>query len=157
MMALMKAYYLFGKTALPRRLDEELTGAVAELQRFKDREEYLRAAYDMITRRFESGRAKTFFRLTDLLATSTQDLWNRSGFLHCTNQNYLLTLLVLKGGLFTKKDVKPYWTRVWLFSPHQYLRIRISQTKTIDVDCGARHYGVPFGQHAHGFNTTRLQ
>ena len=150
----LKAHYLLGKTALPEEICEEINTILRGLEPVTDKEEYLRRAYDIISSRFEGGRIKTISRLFDLWATGVEDLWNRSGFMHCTNQNYLLTVLLIKSGLFTADDIRIRWTTIWLFSPHQYLEITVGENKTVEVDCWARHYGVPFGSYATGFNTS---
>lgn len=153
----MHAYYLFGKTPLPKELNTEIVEALGQLKACHDKETYLRQAYDVITHRYQASRFKTLVRLVDLFSEGVNDIWNRTGFLHCTNQNYLLTLLLVKGGLFSEKDITPKWTRIWLFSPHQYLSVRLSPSRSINVDCWARHYGVPYGTYARGFNSSRLK
>lgn len=151
----LHAYYLFHKSPLPGHLSESINSAVEELKGVRDSEEYLRKAYDIVTTRYIGGRVKTFSRLTDLLSSSVEDLWNRSGFMHCTNQNYLLSLLLVRGGHFEQSDISPKWTVQWLFMPHQYLKIRLKDGQYINVDCWARHYGIPFGKFATGFNSTK--
>jgi hypothetical protein len=152
-MIFMKAYYLFDKSPLPTDLNDEITNILKDLSKIKNQEEYLEAAYRVITSRYQGGRVKTLFKAWDLFSESVEDLWNRTGFLHCTNQNYLLSLLLVKGGLFNEKAIKPKWGQIWLLSPHQYLQVRTGD-KLINVDAWARSYGIPFGQYAHGFNTT---
>lgn len=149
----MKAYYLFGKSHLPEELSNEIRQALLQISNIDGKEEYLKAAYDIITTRYHGGRVKTILRPFDLFTNNVQSLWNRTGFLHCTNQNYLLTLLLVKGGKFKEKDIKPTWTLMWSFSPHQYLKVDVGN-KIINVDPWSNRYGVPFGQHAHGFNTS---
>src|SRR5882762_4878861 len=120
----MKAYYLFRKNPLPKELSVEIEGALTELKRYKTKESYLKAAYDIITTRYTGARVKTLSRLFDLFSNDVQSLWNRTGFLHCTNQNYLLVLLLVKGGMFNEEDIKLRWTVIW-FSPHQYLQVLV--------------------------------
>jgi hypothetical protein len=152
----MKAYYLFGKSLLPTELSKEIQEVLDELAKIQDKKEYLRAAYDFITERFNSSRLKTIFRFWDLWVDDVENLWNRTDFLHCTNQNYLLSLLLLKSNLFSEKDIQLKWTRIWFFSPHQYLQINVGK-ETINVDCWGRSYGIPFGQYSHGFNSKPRQ
>ena len=149
----MKAYYLLRKSPLPVDLSKEIQGVLSSLGNNKGNETYLKAAYNVITTRYQGGRIKTFSRLLDLFSTSTQDLWNRMGFLHCTNQNFLLSLLLVRSGRFQEKDIKPKWTLMWFLIPHQYLRINLG-SKVANVDPWAKGYGVPFGQHAKGFNSS---
>lgn len=148
-----KAHYLFGKTSLPKDIDSSTSQVLNELQNVTNRELYLKDAYSLVSKRFEGGRVKTFSRIWQLFSVSIEDLINRSGFMHCTNQNYVLTNILVKSGLFDEKDIKPRWTLVWYCTPHQYLQVTIGK-ETYTVDCWARHYGIPFGSYAKGFNTT---
>jgi len=150
----LKAHYLFRKTTLPRDISGEICKELIQLQKTSTKDQYLKEAYHLITTRYESGRLNTILKINGLLSSGVQDLWNRSGFVHCTNQNYLLSLLLIKGGRFKESDIKLKWTLISYFSPHQYLRIRIGANRWVNVDCWARHYGVSYGEYAHGFNTT---
>src|SRR5688500_8559431 len=123
----LKAHYLLGKTELPEEICEEITAVLRDLKPITDKEEYLKSAYDVVSSRFEGSRIKTISRAFDLWATGAEDLWNRSGFMHCTNQNYLLTLLLVKSGLFTEDDIRTRWTTIWIFSPHQYLEVSVRE------------------------------
>ncbi len=150
----MKAYYLFGKTQIPPVLERELEAVLKKLEGIDDQETYLEAAYDTITRRYRGGRRETFTKVADLFSSSLQDLWNREGFLHCTNQNYLLALILVRSGRFREQDITPQWTLIWYCAPHQYLQVKLRDGRSIAVDPWARSYGVPFGRHAYAFNTT---
>lgn len=148
----MKTYYLFDKSSLPAEIDEGISDSLSTLSNISEKSEYLRATYDIITSKYEGGRVKTLGKLFDLFSDGVQSLWNRSGFMHCTNQNYLLTLLLVRGGLFKEKDIIPRWTLIWFFSPHQYLEVKVGD-ETINIDAWGKTYGIPFGDYAHGFNT----
>lgn len=149
----IKAHYLFGKTPLPKDIDKVTQRILQDLKGITDKEQYLKEAYNLVSERFEGGRVKTFSRLWQLFSTSFEDLVNRSGFMHCTNQNYILTNILVKSTLFAEADIKPHWTTIWYCTPHQYLKIDTGKA-IYTIDCWARHYGVPFGQYAKGFNTT---
>jgi hypothetical protein len=149
----MKAYYLFGKTPLSVGVDKETKQILIELEDVTDREQYLRLAYDRVTRAFDAERGKTFTRIGELFSSGLSDLMNRTGFMHCTNQNFVLANLLVKSGLFTESAIRLKWTAIWYCSPHQYLEIK-ADGKIFAVDCWARHYGIPFGSYAKGFNTT---
>jgi hypothetical protein len=150
------ARYLFYKSALPEQINDDMAQTCYELKGYEDKLEVLQKAYEIVTTRFEGGRVKTFSKLYDLVSTSTEDLWNRTGFVHCTNQNYLLTLLLVSTGKFSEDEIKPKWTFIWFCSPHQYLKVKVND-EYINVDCWARHYGIKFGKYAKGFNTSILK
>jgi hypothetical protein len=148
------AFNLFRKSPVPINTGSEIEDAVRQLKINSSKEEYLRAAYNLITTQYVSGRANTILRFFDLFSTDVQEVWNRKGFLHCTNQNFLLTVLLIRGGYFNDADIRARWTLIGFTSPHQYLLVRLPDGKWVEVDCWARQYGVGFGGHAHGFNTT---
>lgn len=75
----------------------------------------------------------------------------KKGFLHCTKLNYLIRILLIKGGLFKEEDIELRWTSTWLIFPHQYLKVKINKNKFINVDLWGKAYGIPFGSYARGF------
>ncbi len=77
-------------------------------------------------------------------------LWNESGFMHCTNINYVLRTLLIKSGHFADDDIQIKWTIVWYISPHQYLRIKTGD-KYVNVDVWGYVYGIKYGEYAYGF------
>jgi hypothetical protein len=150
----LHAYYLFKDSPLPKEIQGEAKVVVEKIKDTTNRKIALKTAYSVIVERYDGGRLKTIGRLQDLWAEDWQHLWNRSGFLHCTNQNYLLALILVNSGLFSAHDIRRKWTLIWLFSPHQYLLVNVGQNEWIEVDCWANRYGVPFGKHASKFNTS---
>ena len=149
----MKAHYLIGKTKLPDDIDEGTRKILKELEGITDQKQYLRKAYDKVTSSYKGGRINTFSRVWELFSSGIDDLINRTGFMHCTNQNYVLTNILIKSGLFDDSDINLKWTNIWVCTPHQYLEIKVGKSKTY-VDCWARHYGIPFGSFARRFNTS---
>jgi hypothetical protein len=150
----LKAYYLFRRTPLPVAVTGEINDAILDLKKQQKQEHYLKAAYEFITTHYASGRIDTVLKLFDLYSTGLENLWSRNGFMHCTNQNYLLSILLVKSGYFNESDIKLKWTLIGFYSPHQYLKVRVNNNRWVEVDCWARHYGIGYGDHAHGFNTT---
>lgn len=149
----LKAYYLFGKTPLPDELHGEINKIIRAVCKKGSKQGALEYAFHAVVTRYNSGRLKAVSRLYDLFAKSWQDLWNRTEFLHCTNQNYLLALILVKSGHFKQVDIRRKWALIWLFSPHQYLSVK-TNGRWVDVDCWGFDYSVPFGSHASGFNTS---
>lgn len=115
-----------------------------------DQEKALQVAFEIITKKYQSYRVLTFLRLDCLLRHDVNWLWEKRGFLHCHHMNYLLRLLLVKSGWFTNEVVQTCWTQIWLFSPHQYLKVSLDDGRTLEVDPWGRDYGILFGSHAHG-------
>lgn len=147
----MKAYYLFRKNKLPQELNKEIEPELVEVKNKQTKEEALTYAYNVITTKYHGGKTLTLTKFFDIFSSGVEDLWNRSGFLHCTNQNYLLSLLLVKSGHFNEEDIKPKWTLLWGFSPHQYLQVKVAGNKVVAVDAWSASYGIKLGEHAKWF------
>ncbi|MBT4541212.1 hypothetical protein HOC35_06900 [Candidatus Woesearchaeota archaeon] len=65
--------------------------------------------------------------------------------------NYLLRLLLVKSKHFKEKDIVHKYSLVYYTSPHQYLNVKISKNKTINVDIWGAANGIKFGDYANGF------
>ena len=143
--------HLFTKTRLPASLPQGMERIVLGLKRSKSKKECLRKAYDILTKKYRGYRGKTYYRAPELFVTDTSTLWKRSGFLHCTQMNYLMRILLVKSGWFADEEILPQFTFVMFFSPHQYLRIQLSEQENVAVDLWGKAYNVPFGDYARGF------
>lgn len=119
-------------------------------------EEALRYAYEALSKKYRGYRLWTFLRVDRLFITDTETLWEKGGFIHCHHMNYLLRTLLLASGQFAPEDVAVCWTRIWFFSPHQYLVVTLKNGTRAEVDLWAKAYGIPFGKHAHGFQSGSL-
>ncbi|EKD29428.1 MAG: hypothetical protein ACD_78C00417G0006 [uncultured bacterium (gcode 4)] len=142
---------LLSKTQVPDALPRDMQAVVDGLKKSKNQEECLKKTYDILNTKYRGYRVKTYTRLFELFITDIIKLWSRNGFLHCTNINYVMRILLLKSGRFQESDIRLKWTLIWYVSPHQYLQVRVNG-KWIDVDIWAHAYGIQFGDHAHGFH-----
>lgn len=133
---------------LPQKMDE----CVSILKKSTNKETCLRTAYDILANKYHGNRLKTLTRLPELFVRDTDTLWKKKGFLHCTNINLLLEVLLMGSGHFHKKDIRRQWTLLWGVSPHQYLRVNVGKGKWLSVDIWAKTYGIAFGDYAHGFH-----
>ncbi len=133
---------------------ESLSQSVARLALLSSQEECLRMTYTLLSRKYRGYRIKTYLRFWELGVTDTEQLWARSGFLHCTHMNRLLRVLLVDSGHFTDEEIITRWTLVWGLSPHQYSVISMQSGDKVFVDIWGKAYGVPFGNYAHGFNST---
>jgi hypothetical protein len=149
----MRAHYLFGKSKLPQNYGHDLDKVVTKLSKLKTQKEVLNEAYSIIVNRYYGKRLYTQLKFFAVFSNGIDDLWKRRGFMHCSNQNYLLAFLLVKSGAFKTQDIKPKWTLYWGISPHQYLRIKLNDNKFVNVDPWSAAYGIGFGDYAHGFHT----
>jgi hypothetical protein len=132
-------------------LPEDLRAKIEILKQAKSKEDCLRQAYDFLVEKYHGDRICTFSKIHELFIRDIGKLWTKSGFLHCTNINYILRMMLIESGFFKESNIKEKWTQIWLFSPHQHLDINLDN-KIIHVDVWANRYGIKFGDHAHGFH-----
>lgn len=141
---------LLSKTEIKGSLPSSMEEVILVLKRSKTREECLKTAYDILIAKYRGHRLKTYTKLFKIFIHDIEMLWNKSGFMHCTNINYVLRTLLIKSGHFTEDDIQIKWTLVWHISPHQYLRIKTSD-KYVNVDVWGYVYGIKYGDYAYGF------
>ncbi len=141
---------LLWKTKLPKEIPKDLQKIVNKLKKSKNKEDCLRNAYNIITKKFNGGQ--TFENFFDLFITDIKKLWKKKNPFHCTNLNYLLRFLLIKSNLFKENDIKQKLTLVYYFWPHQYLRVKINKKKYINVDPWGASHKIKFGNYAKGFN-----
>lgn len=141
----------FGKTKLPNNLPSEMEEIIRQLRCAENKEDCLRKVYDILLERYRGYRYKTYFFILGVFRKKTEKLWRETGFMHCTNINYLARILLVKSGKFSEDEIRIKWTLIWFVSPHQFLQVNIGN-KWIDIDIWARTYGIEYGDHAHGFH-----
>lgn len=140
----------FCKTKIPEKIPSGMEEAVAILKKSSSKEECLRRAYGILASKYEGRRVETYLRLWEGLTADPEKLWKRNGFLHCTNMNYLLRVLLVRSGFFTDQDIELKWTLVYYLSPHQYVRVKINERNYVKVDLWGKFFGVAFGDYARG-------
>lgn len=143
---------LFVKYPIPDKLSPEMQKVTDELRELGSKEEVLERAYEILTLKYKGMRFATYVRLPLLFVHDTAKLWAKSGFLYCTAMNYLLRVLLVKSGWFLEEDIQRKYSLVWYISIHQYLRVRISDSRYINVDIWNASYGKRLGDYARGFH-----
>lgn len=143
---------LFKKEPIPKKIPLEMQKVVKKLKKCKSKEECLKLAYGVMTKRYRGYRFTTYLRLGEIFENDVNKLWARRGFLHCNLMNFLLRVLLVKSGWFKEKDIEQNHCLVWYISLHQYLRVAVGGGKKINVDLWNASYGKKFGQYAHGFS-----
>lgn len=142
----------FNKRPIPEKLPEEMESVIEELRGVIGKEECLRWAYEIMIQRYRGYRFRTYWRFGEAFETDVEKLWQKTGFLHCHNMNYLFRILLVKSGWFGDDDIKLKYSLVWYISPHQYLQIKLDDNSFINVDIWNHNYGKKFGDYARGFH-----
>lgn len=142
---------LFSKSSIPDVLPDEMQKIVDEIKKSSGKEECLKKTYEILIAKYHGSHGKTYTKLIDVFEHDIGTLWSKSGFMHCTNINYVLRTLLIKSDFFKDEDICLKWTLVWYISPHQYVKVRVDN-RWVDVDIWAYAYGIKFGDYAHGFH-----
>lgn len=143
---------LFSKEKIPDSIPEEMQKVVDELKNQKNKEECLRKAFDILSKKYKGRRYYTITGFFKLFELDLNKIWKKKSYLHCTTMNYLLRTLLVKSGFFEDKDIKLKLTSIRFISLHQYLNIKINENKSIDADLWAKTHGIELGDYAHGFH-----
>lgn len=142
---------LFKKFPIPDKVPTEMQKKINEIKNSPSKEDCLRFVYDILVAKYHGSRVDTYTKLLNIFTHDIETLWNNSGFLHCSNINYIMRILLLKSGLFEENDIRFKWTLVWYISPHQYVQVRVNNS-WINIDVWANFYGIKFGDYAHGWH-----
>jgi len=134
------------------QLPEDMQKIIKELKKSENKEACLLKAYNILANKYRGQRGATYTKLHHLAVSDINKLWAKQGFMHCTNINYIMKLLLVRSGFFTENDIIAKWTHVWYISPHQYLKIKIKDNQYINIDIWAKIYGISFGDFAKGFH-----
>jgi hypothetical protein len=142
----------FKKTKLPTEIPLALTTTIKQLSDCQSQTACLNLAYDILSQRFYGRRAKTYSQFWKVWQNNVETVWEKEGFLHCTNINFLLRFLLVKSGWFKDEEIKLKWTSYLFISPHQYVTVEADK-KIITVDIWAKFIGIQIGDYAHGFHS----
>lgn len=142
---------LFAKTPISDVLPDEMQKIINELKKALNKEECLKKVYKILIAKYSGNRIKTYTKLSDFFKHDINKLWGKSGFLHCTNINYVMRTLLIKSDFLKEDEIRLRWTLIWYITPHQYVQVKIND-KWINVDVWANSYGIKFGDNAHGFH-----
>jgi hypothetical protein len=141
---------LFSKTVIPEKIPNEMQKVINKLKESSNKEECLKNAYNILITKYRGFKVKTYLRLFDVFESDIGVLWNKNGFLHCANINYVMRILLIRSEFFREKDIFIKWTQIWYISPHQYLCVKVNNN-LINTDIWGYVYGVKFGCYARGF------
>jgi hypothetical protein len=139
---------LLWKTSIPKKIPKGMQAAVREINKAKTPKDALKKAHRILTKKFHGASAPTYPLIHRTLFKDLNYLWNQKGFMHCTNFNYLLRVLLVKSEFFKDEDIELKWTLHKVISLHQYIQVKI-KNKKIPVDPWAYHKGIDIGAHAY--------
>lgn len=142
---------LFKKTSIPEQLPDKMLNVIAELKKSSNKEDCLKFAYEILNKKYRGYRVKTYIKIFDIFSKDITKIWQKNGFLHCTNINYVMRTLLVKSGHFNDNEIKIKWTFAWYISPHQYLQVKINNSR-INIDIWGKVFGIKFGDYARGFH-----
>ncbi len=130
--------------------NKDLLRAISEVKHAPSQREALECAFQIIVERYQGYRFHTLL-FWKAVERDPNVLWTRTGFMHCTQQNFLLRVLLIESGWFADKAIDIHWTLYWYVSPHQYLTIRLLD-RMIAADPWNYRFGTTLGRHAFGFS-----
>jgi hypothetical protein len=143
---------LFSKAKIPSKLPKGMESLILKLKKSKNKKDCLNKAYDFLSDKYKGDRIKTYSRFFDLFVSDIDNVWAKSGFLHCNKINYLMRILLVKSGFFKDEDIELRFSNIGYISPHQYLRVKIEGEEFVSVDLWSRSYGIKLGDYACGFH-----
>lgn len=145
----------FEKEPIPDITNQELLAAITRVQQQPNIAAAMQEALDILSDKYESRRFSTWVYLWKAYEKDPNVLWTRRGFLHCTQQNYLFRILMVKSGKLSDDEITFGHSFVWYISPHQYLKIRMGDA-LIAVDTWNYQLGAKIDEYAAGFGVKRL-
>jgi len=146
----------FSKDKLPAPIPVNWEKAINDLKnQSRSKDDFLQLAYDYIGRKY-SYSGVPFFRRFNIfihwpsLFYDLNDLYNASGFMHCTQLNFLMRLFLVKSDFFPEEEMRLRHTFVNFFI-HQYLEVKLDD-KWVAVDVFEYSDGLKIGQHLKAFS-----
>lgn len=147
---------LYKKEPLPEKIPQGMEEKIKEYSKSGDKRKFLDKSFDYLTKRYKVSRLRFLASWLSLNQTDVNTLWNKKGFIYCTQLNYLMRVMLVRSGLFTDNDIELKKSNTWYLFPHQYLKIRLSKKDSINVDPWAFYFGVKYEHFAHGFHAGRI-
>ena len=139
---------LFTKLPIPSKLPSQMEEVVKRLKRLKSKKRVLEEAFNAVTFRFHGEKMAVITRFFNLFRKRANRLWKQPGVMHCTQQNYLLRIFLIKSGKFKEADIKQKLVMYKKISPHQYLQIRVGNQWISADPWAVQGEGLPLGHYA---------
>ncbi|MDD5032371.1 MAG: hypothetical protein PHR36_05045 [Patescibacteria group bacterium] len=139
----------FGSDPMPEKIPADMEKVIEELKnKANSPREFLELAFDYLGTKYHSERLATILKF-NYLFKKLDEILALSGYIPCTQSNFLMRIFLVRSGLFDDGDIKKKHVFV-NFVPHQYLQVRIDNN-WIDVDVGEKQRGMELGKHLKYF------
>ena len=146
----------FSQDQIPEIENPELLKAIAMVKSSPNLEAAMKRATDILAAKYSANRVFTYLLYPKIWETNPDKLWQRSGFMHCTQQNFLWRILVTKSGWLRDSQVRLGFSQVWYLAPHQYLVVYLAGDKKLAIDPWSMQMGAKFGEYSSGFGFKTL-
>ncbi len=143
------------KEPIPPITNQGLLDAIEQVRKTGSVEEAMQTGLNILSKKYISKHFSTLLLIWLAFEGDPNKLWQRSGFLHCTQQNFLFRILMVKSGKIRDEDITFGHSFVWYISPHQYLKVRLSD-RMVAVDTWNYQLGAKIGEYATGFGVKSL-
>ena len=148
---ILQMFFNFG---FPQEIPKDMEKVINHVKKFKSKRQAIEYVWKYIGEKYHPYCGfTTYTRFYELLSTDMTTLWD-SERTHCTKLNYLIRIILIKSGHFKESDFKINWTLVWWFSPHQFMKIKLSKNNYIIVDGWGYSHRIRLNEYARGFNTS---
>lgn len=144
------------KDVLPENIPAEWQKEIEFLKvKANNAEEFLFLTYNYLGQKY-SYKSRPFFRRFKIfpnfrtLFIGLDGLYQRRGFMHCTQLNFLLRLFLVKSGFFKEENIRLKHVFVNFFI-HQYAQVYLNN-KWVDVDIFDYSNGLKIGEHLKAFS-----
>lgn len=145
----------FEKESIPNITDPDLLEEIQNIKRQPTAYQAIQYAMELLSHKYQSLRFKSFSRFWRIHEKDPNKLWKRTGFLHCTQQNYLLRVLLVKGNKIQDENIKLGYSLVWNVSPHQFLIVKY-KGENLALDPWNYDRGAHIDAYAAGFGMKKL-
>lgn len=139
----------FSPVPLPEKIPADIEKKIIELKGSVNSPiEFLELVYDFLGSKYRSERLNTFLKF-NYLYKDLEFIWEREGYIPCTQNNLLMRIFLVRSKFFRDEDIRIKHVFV-NFVIHQYLQVKLDD-KWIDVDVGEKQRGLPIGKHLEFF------
>ena len=138
-----------GVDLLPTKIPADMEKTIVELKaQVKTKEEFLNLAFQFLGKKYRSERLNTIIKF-NYLFKPLEEIWSMSGYIPCTQSNYLLRIFLVNSGFFRENEIKK--RHVFLnFVIHQSLKVKLDK-KWVNVEVGEADRGIKIGEYLKFF------